>query len=109
MTLNQIAEMTGVHPSTISRAVKDKAIRTPRGIFPLKRFFTAGLPGDRRVSVDAVHEAIRQIIQEEDPTVPLSDQAITEKLSAKGIDISRRTVAKYRTELGIPAKSKRFH
>lgn len=109
MTLDQIADMTGVHPSTISRAVKDKAIRTPRGTFPLKRFFAAGLPGDSRVSVDAVHEAIRQIIQEEDPTAPLSDQAITEKLSAKGIDISRRTVAKYRTELGIPAKSKRFH
>lgn len=105
MTLKDVAEQTGVHLSTVSRAVKNKYLEAPGGVYAFKRFFAAPA-GKREHGLDTwtsetVKREIRQIIEEEDPKHPWSDQKITELLEAKEILISRRTVAKYREELGV--------
>lgn len=103
MTMLQIAEVVGVHETTVSRAVSAKYIQTPQGIFEMKYFFTAGLQtasGDG-VSNTSVKDMIADIFKAEDPTKPLSDQEVVKMLTDKGIVIARRTVAKYRGELNI--------
>ena len=110
MTLKIIAETTGLHESTISRIVNSKYVQTPLGLFPLKFFFSTGYKkeGEEVVSAKVVKEYIKELISKEDPKKPLSDSAICKVLKEKyGIDIARRTVAKYREELGIPSSRER--
>ena len=103
MTMAQIAEVVGVHETTVSRAVSAKYIQTPQGVFEMKFFFTAGLQSTSgsEVSNTSVKDMIAEIFKAEDASKPLSDQEVVKMLCDKGITIARRTVAKYRDELGI--------
>lgn len=103
LTLKQIAEMVGMHEATIARVTANKYVETPRGVFLLKYFFSSSLDRDdgRSASSRSVKEMLRKMILEEDPSAPLSDSAITKALTAKGVKIARRTVAKYRDQLKI--------
>jgi len=103
LTMVQVAEVVGVHETTVSRAVSGKYMDTPQGIFEMKYFFTAGIQtssGDG-LSNTSVKDMIAEIFKKEDTTKPLSDQEVVRMLKDKGIVIARRTVAKYRTELNI--------
>jgi RNA polymerase sigma-54 factor len=103
LTMVQVAEVVGVHETTVSRAVSAKYMETPQGVFEMKYFFTAGIQtasGDG-LSNTSVKDMIADIFKKEDPTKPLSDQEVVKMLTEKGIVIARRTVAKYRTELNI--------
>ena len=103
MTMAQIADVVGGHETTVSRAVSGKYMQTPQGIFEMRFFFTAGLQttsGDG-VSNTSVKDMIADIFKNEDTGKPLSDQEVVKMLGEKGITIARRTVAKYRDELGI--------
>jgi len=103
MTMAQVAEVVGVHETTVSRAVSGKYIETPQGVFEMKYFFTAGLQNAHGADVSntSVKDMIADIFKGENPSNPLSDQEVVRLLTAKGITIARRTVAKYRDELGI--------
>ena len=103
MTMAQLAEEIEVHETTVSRATANKYLRTPHGLFPFKFFFTPGYSGKDgdTVSNTSVKEIIGTIIEQEDPKKPLSDRAIVDKLAERDIKLARRTVAKYREELGI--------
>jgi RNA polymerase sigma-54 factor len=109
LTLHQVAELVGLHESTVSRAIADKYMDCPRGIFPFKYFFNASLDSDSgdTISAASVKTQIKTAIDQEDPKAPISDQQLIEILTAKGIAISRRTITKYREELKIPASTKR--
>lgn len=109
LTLNQVAERIEVHESTVSRATANKYVQTPHGIFELKFFFNSGIASDEGEGLASVgvQRIIKELITAEDSTKPLSDQQITEMIAEQGYTISRRTVAKYRDELGIPSSSKR--
>ncbi|NOZ94046.1 MAG: RNA polymerase factor sigma-54 [Acidobacteria bacterium] len=109
MVLRQVAEDIGMHESTISRVVSNKYMHTPRGTFPMKYFFHAGVDSARggNVSSLVVKERIRKLIEAEDPQKPLSDSRIMKLLQHEGIRLARRTVAKYREELNIPSSEKR--
>lgn len=103
LTMVQVAEIVGVHETTVSRAVSGKYMQTPQGVFEMKYFFTAGIQtasGDG-MSNTSVKDMIAEIFKREDPGKPLSDQEVVRMLKEKGIVIARRTVAKYRTELNI--------
>ncbi len=104
-----VADQLGIHVATVSRAVSEKWIQTPRGIYPLRRFFSGGTQGadGTDMSWDAVKEKLRNIISEEDKFDPLNDDVLVEKLKAQGIDLARRTVAKYRKLLNIPTARQR--
>ena len=103
MTMAQVAEVVGVHETTVSRGVSGKYIETPQGVFEMKYFFTAGLAttSGSDVSNTSVKDMIAEIFKAENTTKPLSDQEVVKMLTDKGINIARRTVAKYRDELGI--------
>jgi RNA polymerase sigma-54 factor len=103
LTMTQIADAVGVHETTVSRAIANKFIKTPHGVFDFKYFFTPGYQNDNGASVSntSVKEMINDLIAGEDRSQPLSDQEIVAKLQEKGINIARRTVAKYREELGL--------
>lgn len=108
LTLKDIAEDIEVHESTVSRATNGKYIQTPRGLFELKYFFSSGVhSGDGGISSKSIKSIIEEIIGGENSKKPLSDQQIVKILKSKNINISRRTVAKYRDELGIPSSSGR--
>jgi len=109
LILRDVAEDIGMHESTISRVTSNKYVHTPRGIFELKYFFSSSVPQDSGddMSSAAVKHKIKHIIDGEDPKRPLSDQAIVEMLKKDDIDIARRTVAKYRENMGILSSSKR--
>lgn len=109
LTLKQIAEEVGVHESTVSRSINGKYMQSPRGVFELKYFFSSGVAGGdgAGVSSNSVKSIIKEIINGEDPRKPYSDQDMVEILKEKGIDISRRTVAKYREGMNILSSSKR--
>ena len=109
LTMEQIAEKTGVHNTTVSRTVRDKYMSTPFGTVQLKRFFVSGLATDKgeMVSNVSVKDAIRKLVEEEDAAAPLSDDRIAAILKGRGISIARRTVAKYRGEMGIPGTNER--
>jgi len=98
-----------MHESTVSRATVNKYVHTPRGTFELKYFFNAALKqtGDTGVASESVRHRIREIIGGEDRRRPLSDQAVAKALGNEGIEVARRTVAKYRAQLDIPAASER--
>jgi RNA polymerase sigma-54 factor len=103
LTMSTIAETVGVHETTVSRAIANKYIRTPHGVFAFKYFFTPGYKAGNGESVSnkTIKDMISQIIEQENPAKPFSDQNIVDQLKEKGIKIARRTVAKYREELGI--------
>lgn len=103
LTMNTIAETVGVHETTVSRAIANKYIRTPHGVFPFKYFFTPGYTAANGESVSnkSIKDMISQTIDGENPTKPFSDQNIVDQLKTKDIKIARRTVAKYREELNI--------
>ncbi|MDD6160934.1 MAG: RNA polymerase factor sigma-54 [Oscillospiraceae bacterium] len=108
MTLADVASDVGVHESTVSRAVKDKYLQCARGLFPLSHFFSRALSSTREdLTAAQAKDAIRTLIAAEDPAKPASDQKLSELLSEQGIRISRRTVAKYREELGVPSAAGR--
>ena len=110
LPMTTVAEQLGIHVATVSRAVHEKYLETPRGIVPLRMFFSGGTEteaGDA-MSWAAVQARLEQIINEEDKAKPLNDDQLVEALREKGIDIARRTVAKYRKQLGIaPARQRR--
>ena len=103
MTMVQIADAVGVHETTVSRAISGKYMSTPHGVFDMKYFFTPGYQtaDGEAMSNTSVKGMIGEMVEDEDPKNPLSDKEIVELLSQKGIPIARRTVAKYRSELGI--------
>ena len=103
LTMTQIADVVGVHETTVSRAIANKYIRTPHGIFEFKYFFTPGYQNGSGASVSntSVKEMIADLVAGEDKGTPFSDQEIVGKIQEKGISIARRTVAKYREELSI--------
>jgi len=103
LTMTQIADVVGVHETTVSRAIANKYIRTPHGVFDMKFFFTPGYANDTGESISnkSVKEMINELVALEDKGSPLSDQELVVKLKGKGIKIARRTVAKYREELGL--------
>lgn len=110
LNLKKVADIVGVHESTVSRATSNKYIQTPQGVFEMKYFFSTGLSGTGggdQVSAESLKKLLQEIVQEEDPANPLSDQKIAEYFGRKGVKISRRTVTKYRDELGIPSTNRR--
>lgn len=109
MTLKDISEQIGVHESTVSRAISGKYVQTPRGTYELKFFFKSGVDNDEgnTISSESVKKKIGKLISGEDQSHPVSDQELSEILCRDGVHISRRTVAKYRDEMGIASSSKR--
>jgi RNA polymerase sigma-54 factor len=109
MVLRDVAEDIGMHESTVSRVVSNKYMHTPRGLFPLKFFFHSGIDRDygEDISSLTVKRKIKQLIESEDPRHPLSDSELMRILNREGIQIARRTVAKYRDELKLPSSADR--
>ena len=112
LPMQTIADQLGIHVATVSRAVAEKYLATPRGVVPLRKFFSGGVQtkategneGGEDMAWAAVKAALQSEIASEDKRKPLSDEALAAALKGKGIDSARRTVAKYREQLGIPAK-----
>lgn len=109
LRMSDLAEELGCDPSTISRTVAEKYLQTPRGFYPLRYFFTGGTDtGDgKSASWDSVKNRVRELVAGEDTKTPYSDDQIVELLAREGIELSRRTVAKYRSQLDIPAARQR--
>ena len=109
LTLKDIADELGIHESTVSRSINGKYLQCPRGVYEIKYFFSAGVSDQigEGVSSNSIKEFIKEIVEGEDRHKPYSDQTMVEILKEKGFNISRRTVAKYRDELGILSSSKR--
>ena len=111
--MTEVAERLGVHVATVSRAVSEKWLQTPRGMYPLRRFFSGGREtGEegQEKSWEAIKEMLREIVEAEDKAKPLSDQKLADALKEKGVEIARRTVVKYREQLGIPpARRRKIH
>jgi RNA polymerase sigma-54 factor len=109
LVLREVAEEVGMHESTISRVTTRKYIHTPRGTYELKYFFSSGVSTEDggSASATAIQAMLRKLVDHEDPRKPLSDQALAEELHNKGIQVARRTVAKYREILRIPSSSER--
>jgi RNA polymerase sigma-54 factor len=109
LVLRDVANDIGMHESTVSRVVSNKYIHTPRGLFPMKYFFHSGIDSTQgsEVSSLSIKSKIAKIVSDEDAARPHSDARIMQKLRAEGIQIARRTVAKYREELRIPSSSQR--
>jgi RNA polymerase sigma-54 factor len=109
LVLREVAEEVGMHESTISRVTTRKYIHTPRGTYELKYFFSSGVSTEDGggASATAIQAMIKKLIDAEDARKPLSDQALAEELNRKGIQVARRTVAKYREALRIPSSSER--
>ena len=103
LTLREVAEHIGMHESTVSRVTNEKYVQTPRGVLPLKFFFSSGLSttGGEDVSARGIKDQIQKLVEGEDPKNPLTDQAIVAILLDQGVNIARRTVAKYRDQLGV--------
>jgi RNA polymerase sigma-54 factor len=109
LTLKMIADEIGMHESTVSRAVNGKYMQTPRGVFEIKYFFASGTGdgGSGQVASGGIKAYIEELIGSEDSSSPLSDQNIADRLRERGIDVSRRAIAKYRDEMGVPPSSVR--
>jgi RNA polymerase sigma-54 factor len=103
LTLREVAEVINMHESTVSRVTNEKFVQTPRGVLPLKFFFSSGLSttDGEDVSARGIKDQIQKLVQGEDPKNPLTDQAIVNILKKGGVNIARRTVAKYRDQLGV--------
>ena len=109
LTLKQIADKVGVHESTVSRSINGKYMQCCQGVHELKYFFTSGVYRDDGdgVSSNSIKSMIKDIVDSENPAKPYSDLTIGEMLGNQGVEISRRTIAKYREDMGIPSSSKR--
>jgi RNA polymerase sigma-54 factor len=109
LKMQQIADKVGVHVTTVSRAVDDKWVQTPRGIFPLKRFFVGGTKSEsgEDVAWDIIRIKLQELIDKEDKQNPYSDDDLVERLSAQGLHVARRTVTKYRQKMNIPSSRQR--
>jgi RNA polymerase sigma-54 factor len=109
MMIKEIAEEIGVHPSTVSRAVSNKYAHTPQGVFELRYFFSEAVqgPSGGTTPLLILKRKVKKMIEEEDPAHPLTDEVITERLQAEGIQVTRRTVAKYREDMRIPSTHQR--
>jgi RNA polymerase sigma-54 factor len=110
LVLRDIAAVIGMHESTVSRVTTNKYMATPRGIFELKYFFSAaiaGADGEPSFAAESIRHRIRSLIDAETPRETLSDDTIVDQLRGEGIEIARRTVAKYREQLGIPSSVQR--
>jgi len=103
MTMQQVADKLGVHETTISRAIANKYIKIPGGLFEFRFFFSSGYQSSdgEELSSKSVKEKIRELVMKENPSNPLSDSALSDMLKEQGIPVARRTVAKYREEMGI--------
>ncbi|MFI5117899.1 MAG: RNA polymerase factor sigma-54 [Terriglobales bacterium] len=109
MMIKEVAEEIGVHPSTVSRAVANKYAHTPQGVFELRYFFSESVNGPEGsgTSLLILKRRVKKLIDEEDPTRPLTDEQITRILQSQGIQVTRRTVAKYREDMRIPSTHQR--
>lgn len=109
LKMQQIAQRVGFHVTTVSRAVDDKWIQTPRGILPLRRFFVGGTQteGGEDVAWDTIRLKLQEIIDKEDKSAPLSDEDLVEQMRKHGLTVARRTVTKYRKKMGIPSSRQR--
>ena len=109
MMIKEVAEEIGVHPSTVSRAVANKYAHTPQGVFELRYFFSEAVqgPSGSVTPLLVVKRLVKKMIEEEDSAHPLTDEQITAKLQAEGIQVTRRTVAKYREDMRIPSTHQR--
>ncbi len=105
--MNEVAERLGLHVSTVSRAVAGKHVQTPWGVKPLRYFFQGAVGGGEETARDDVRETVREIFANEDRSAPLSDDDVCALLQKKGLELARRTVAKYRKELNIPSSYRR--
>jgi RNA polymerase sigma-54 factor len=103
--IKEVAEEVGVHPSTVSRAVSSKYVHTPQGVFELRYFFSEAVqgPSGGGIPLQTLKRMVKKMIDEEDPAKPLTDDLIAARLKDLGIDVTRRTVAKYREDLRIPS------
>jgi RNA polymerase sigma-54 factor len=109
LKMQQIAEKVGVHVTTVSRAVDDKWIQTPRGIFPLRRFFVFGTTSadGEDVAYETIRMKLQEIIDKEEKSNPLSDDDLVDELKKHGLGVARRTITKYRKKMGIPSSRQR--
>jgi RNA polymerase sigma-54 factor len=109
MMIKEVAEEIGVHPSTVSRAVANKYVHTPQGVFELRYFFSESVQGPEGggTSLLILKRRVKKLIDEEDPSRPLTDEQITRILQSQGIQVTRRTVAKYREDMKIPSTHQR--
>jgi RNA polymerase sigma-54 factor len=109
MMIKEVAEEIGVHPSTVSRAVANKYAHTPQGVFELRYFFSESVQGPEggNTSLLILKRRVKKLIDEEDPARPLTDEQITRILQSQGIQVTRRTVAKYREDMRIPSTHQR--
>ncbi|MBM3907687.1 MAG: RNA polymerase factor sigma-54 [Gemmatimonadetes bacterium] len=110
LTLREVADVIGMHESTVSRVTSDKYVQTPRGVLPLKYFFSSGIAtaDGEDMSARGIKDKIEKLVKDEDPKDPLTDQAIVAILDQEGIRIARRTVAKYREQLRVlPARMRK--
>jgi RNA polymerase sigma-54 factor len=109
MMIKEVAEEIGVHPSTVSRAVSSKYAHTPQGVFELRYFFSESVQGPEggNTSLLILKRRVKKLIDEEDPSRPLTDEQITRILQSQGIQVTRRTVAKYREDMRIPSTHQR--
>jgi len=110
LTLREVAEVISMHESTVSRVTNEKFVQTPRGVLPLKFFFSSGLAtaDGEDVSARGIKAQLQKLVEDEDPRHPLTDQAIVNILRESGVQIARRTVAKYRDQLGVlPARMRK--
>ena len=109
MMIKEVAEEIGVHPSTVSRAVANKYVHTPQGVFELRYFFSESVQGPEggNTSLLILKRRVKKLIEEEDPARPLTDEQITRILQSQGIQVTRRTVAKYREDMKIPSTHQR--
>ena len=109
MMIKEVAEEIGVHPSTVSRAVSSKYAHTPQGVFELRYFFSESVNGPQggSTSLLILKRRVKKLIEEEDPARPLTDEQITRILQSQGIQVTRRTVAKYREDMRIPSTHQR--
>lgn len=109
MMIKEVAEEVGVHPSTVSRAVSSKYVHTPQGVFELRYFFSEAVqgPSGANTSLVILKRIVAKMIDQEDPAHPLTDDQITHRLHEAGINVTRRTVAKYREDMKIPSTHQR--
>ena len=109
LKMQQIADQVGVHVTTVSRAVDDKWMQTPRGIFALRRFFVGGTVSDQGEDVawDRIRLKLQELVDNEDKTKPHSDDALVELMKAAGFKVARRTITKYRQRMNIPSSRQR--
>jgi RNA polymerase sigma-54 factor len=110
LKMQQIADQVKVHVTTVSRAVDDKWVQTPRGVFPLKRFFGGGKKNEQThedVAYEVMKQKLMELIGNEDKANPLSDEELVSRLNEAGYPVARRTVTKYRKMLKIPSSRQR--